>query len=114
MSFGLRYVLLFIYFLFTNVYLYIIAIYDDATARHDGGERLRLRKVGPNDVSHRSGLRRYVLFLFCIFILTYIYIIVHSDDAMAHHNGGDGLMQENGPERCDTSFGPRNVLFNFL
>jgi hypothetical protein len=48
-----RYDQLFVYFLFTNMYLYVIAIYDDATAYHDGKEGLRPMMTRDDDDERR-------------------------------------------------------------
>ena len=85
----LKYVLL-ILFHFTNVYLYIIAIYNDMTACLNGGEGFRL---GLNDVLHRSGPGMFC-FLFIFFLLTYIQVIAIYNDMV--RDGGCAHVEAGG------------------
>jgi hypothetical protein len=84
---GMLFYNLYFSFFFTNICLYIVAIYDDATVRHNRGRG----KVGPNDVSRCSGPGMFYLFIFFLLTIAYIYIIAHYDDVTARHDGGEGL-----------------------
>ena len=86
---------LFILLLLTH-FIYIIAIYDDATAHHNIGELGKWARIMCRVIRAQVCLSFIsLLFLYTVkitlYTYIYIYIIVHHNNVMACHNGGEGL-----------------------
>ena len=95
MLFGPRYVSLFVYFIFTNIYLYTLAIYNDKTACHKAHNRREGLRLGKRAQMMCCVVWAHwqVSFTSFLFLYTYTYIYIsHYNDATACHDasGGEG------------------------